>query len=102
MMFLTPGHELLGLARLGAPDHGAPGDVHVRGADRPERRIGRSLDLVLERAGRRRQLDGHRQGGAVDDDVLDHVEGDQVAPELGLLDGAHRLDDGVVGQAEHR
>ena len=27
MMFLTPGHELLGLARLRAADHRAPGDV---------------------------------------------------------------------------
>jgi hypothetical protein len=62
----------------------------------------RALDLVLEGTRRRRQLDGHRQGGAVDLDVLDHVERDQVAPELGLLDGAHRLDDGVVGQAGHR
>ena len=26
----------------------------------------------------------------------------EVAPELGLLDGAHRVDDGVVGQAGHR
>ena len=36
MMFLTPGHELLGLARLRPPDHGAPGDVDRLDAERRE------------------------------------------------------------------
>ena len=62
---------------------------------------GVALDLVLERAGRGRQLDREGDGRAVDDDVLDHLEGDDVAPELGLLDGAQRVDDGGLGQAGH-
>ena len=66
------------------------------------RGVGRPLDLVLERTGGRRQLDRHREVGAVDHDVLDHVERDEVAPELRLLDRAHRVDDGVVGEAGHR
>ena len=102
MMFLTPGTSCSawrGCERRTI----APQVMSTLGrADGAEGGVRRPLDLVLERAGRRRQLDGHRQRRAVDDDVLDHVERDQVAPELGLLDGAHRVDDGVVGEAGHR
>ena len=99
---LDPGHQLLRLARLRPPDHRAPGDVHPGRPDGVQRGVGRPLDLVLERTGGRRELDRHREVGAVDHDVLDHVEGDEVAPELRLLDRAHRVDDGVVGEAGHR
>ena len=37
--------------------------------------------------------------GAVDDDRLDHVQGDDVPPELGLLDVAQRVEDGGFGEA---
>ena len=57
-----------------------------------------ALDLVLQRAGGRRQLDGQRHVGAVDDDVLDHVQGDDVAAQLRVLDVAERVDDGGLGE----
>ena len=102
MMFLTPGTSCS--AWRGCDRRTiAPQVMSTRVAPMAsERGVGRPLDLVLERTGGRRELDRHRQVGAVDDDVLDHVERDQVAPELGLLDRAHRVDDGVVGQAGHR
>src|SRR4029079_2671251 len=49
---------LLGLARLGATDHRAPVDVDAGRPDRAERGMRRALDLVLQRAGGRRELDG--------------------------------------------
>ena len=53
------------------------------------------------------------QAGVVSSMVIDRAEPSmttsltmsrviEVAPELGLLDGAHRIDDGVVGEAGHR
>ena len=93
--------ELLGLARLGAADHGAPGDLDLLDADAGQHGPGVALDLVLERAGRRRQLDREGDGVAIDDDRLDHVEGDDVAAELGLLDGAQRVEDGAFGDGGH-
>ena len=102
MMFLTPGTSCSAWRGCGAADHGAPGDVDPGRADPAERGPRRPLDLVLERTGGRRQFDGHRDGRAVDDDVLDHVQGDQVLPELGFLDGPHRIDDGALGDQAHR
>ena len=102
MMFLTPGTSCSAWRGCERRTMAPQAMSTLRRPDRAEGGVRRPLDLVLERTGRRRQLDGHRQGRAVDDDVLDHVEGDEVAPELGLLDGAHRIDDGVVGEDGHR
>ena len=57
MMFLTSGQQLLGLDRLRAADHRAPGDGHFARAQLAEHGVDVALDLVLERAGRRGQLD---------------------------------------------
>ena len=95
-------NELFGLPRLRTADHRTPGDVDAGGADAGQGRPGIALDLVLERAGGGRQLDGHAQRGPVDDQVLDHVEADQVASELGFLDRAKHVDHGVLGEAGHR
>ena len=100
--FLTPGQDLLGRARRGAADRGAPVDREARDAHRVERAADLGLDLVLERAGRRGELDRERHVGAVDDDVPDHVPGDEVAAELGLLDGSEGIEDGGLGDGAHR
>ena len=42
--------------------------------------------LVLDRTGRRRQLDGERHAPAVDAQVLDEFQGDDVAVEVGIVD----------------
>ena len=102
MMFLTPGTSCSAWRGCGAADHRAPRDLDLARADVGQDRAGVALDLVLERAGRRRELDRERDGGAVDDDRLDHLEGDDVAPELGLLDGAQCLEDGAFGDRGHR
>jgi hypothetical protein len=94
-------HELLGLARLRAANHGAPGDLDVADADAGEHRARIALDLVLERARWRRQLDRERDGVAVDDDRLDHVQGHDVATQLGFLDGAEGVEDGAFGDDGH-
>ena len=99
---LHAGNELLRLARLRPADHRAPVDLDAGRADVRKRGPRVALDLVLERAGRGRELDLERDGGTVDGDVLDHVERDEVPPELGLLDRAHRSDDVVVSKAGHR
>src|SRR6476620_5125474 len=65
-------------------------------------RPGGALDLVLQRAGRRRQLDRERHAGPVDRDRLDHVEGDDVAPELGFLNLAQSVEDRRFGERRHR
>ncbi len=46
---------------------------------------GFALDLVAQRAGRRGQFDGEADPAAVHGQVLDHVQTDQIAMELGLL-----------------
>ena len=99
---LDAGQELLGLARLGPPDHRAPGDVDAVRADPRQHRPRVPLDLVLERASRGRELDGQPDGRTVDREVLDHLERHDVAPELGLLDGAQRVHDGALGEGGHR
>ena len=93
--------QLLRRPRRGAADRRAPGQLDRLDADRVERRVDARLDLVLERAGRRRQLDLERDLGAVDDEVLDHVPGDEVAAELRLLDVPQRLHDGGFGDLQH-
>ena len=94
--------ELLWLLRRRPPDHRAPGDLDLLDPDLAQRRVHVALDLVLERAGRRRQLDREGDIGAVDRDVLDHVQRDDVAPELGLLDVAEGVEDGAFGEGGHR
>ena len=75
-------HELLRLAWLGATDHRSPRDLDLLDADAGQDRAGIALDLVLERAGRRRQFDREGDGVTIDDDRLDHVERDDVASKL--------------------
>ena len=101
MTFLTPGQERLGLDRVRPADHRPPGDVDRLGPDRDEGLPGVVLDLVLERAGRRRELDRQRHRRLADHDVLDHAEGDDVLAQLGFLDGAERVVDRAFGQSGH-
>ena len=79
-------HELLGLARLRAADHRAPGDLDVGRAESQDRAgVLASISSLSGQAGvvssmvnaTRRVLDGDR---------LDHLERHDVAPELWLLD----------------
>ena len=51
--------------------------------------------LILHRARRRRQLDGERHAAAVDPQVLDELERDDVAVEIGVPNGRQGLEDGV-------
>src|SRR5262249_1791517 len=52
--------------------------------------------------GGRGELDGEcHVPGRTDLDVLDHVEADDVAAELGLLNGAQRLTNGGLGKHVH-
>ena len=90
---LDAGEQLLRLGRAGPPDHRPPRHVDELGSEALEHSLDVAVDLVLERAGRRRQLDRQADPRPVDLDVLDHVERDDVAPELGLLDGAQRVED---------
>ena len=99
---LHAGHQLLRRARRGAADHGAPGDRDAGDADRRKRGPDLGLDLVLEGAGRRRELDRERDVRAFDRDVPDHVPGDEVTAELGLLDGTEGGKDGCLGDHGHR
>ena len=63
MTFFTSGSICSALARRRAADHRSPGDLDAGRADPDEGGPRVALDLVLERAGRRRQLD--REGDAV-------------------------------------
>src|SRR5262249_54063037 len=82
-------------------DGRAPGQLDGLDADRVERRMDAGLDLVLERAGGRRQLDLEGDPGAVDAQVANHVPGDEVATELRLLDVPTRVHDGGLGDLQH-
>ena len=93
--------QLLGGAWGGAPDHGPPGDGDAGDTDGRQGGSHLGLDLVLERAGGRRQLDRERDVGPRDRDVPDHVPGDEVAAELGFLDGAQSGKDGCLGDHGH-
>jgi hypothetical protein len=98
---LDPGHQLLRLGRRRTADHRAPRDVDCLDAERRQLRANVGLDLVFERTGGRRQLDRERHVRARDAQVLDHVAGDQVAAQLGLLDLAERVEDGGLGYGGH-
>ena len=102
MMFFTPGTSSAdcdGVARRTV----APQLTSMPlGAERRERGPDLALDLVLERAGRGRQLDREGDVRAVHHEVLHHVPRDEVAAELGLPDGAERVEDGGIGQGRHR
>src|SRR6185369_16743532 len=93
--------QLLGRPRRRASHGGTPGELDGRDADRVERRVDPRFDLVLERAGRRRQLDLEGNLGAVDPQVADHVSGDEVTTELRLLDVAEGFEDGGFGDGRH-
>ncbi len=63
-------------------------DVH-RGDARQRRHRGVCLiaHLILHRARRRRQLDAERHAAAVNAQVLDEAERDDVLVQIGILDG---------------
>ena len=99
---LDAGQELLGLDGRRPPHVAGPRHGDLAGTRSLERGSRVALDLVLERACRRRQLDGERDVAAIgDDDVLDHVQRDDVAPELRLLDGAERVEHAAVVEFVH-
>jgi hypothetical protein len=98
---LDPRQELLGLGRIRSADHRPPGDLDRFGTDRPERRPGVALDLVLEWAGRRGQLDRERDPASVNHNVLDHVQGFDVTSELRFLDGSERRVNRILGEYAH-
>ena len=93
---------LIGGARRGASDGRAPCDLDPLDAHRGEGLADLGLDLVLERAGRGGELDRERDVGAGEDQVLDHVAGDEVATQLGLLDGTEGVEDGSLGDSAHQ
>ena len=100
--FLTPGRicsGARGVARRTVAPHAIDEGLD---ADRVQSAADLGLDLVLERARGRGQLDRERDVGAVDDEVADHVAGDEVAAELGLLDGAEGVEDGGLGDGAHQ
>ena len=61
------------------------GHLHHRGA----RLI---AHLILHRTRRRRQLDGERDAAAVDRQILDEPEADDVAVQVGIVDDLQRLE----------
>ena len=63
------------------------------------------LDLGLQGAGGRREVDGQEDRAVDDAHVLDHVQVDEVAADLGVLDPLQGVEDVSLGQgllAEHR
>ncbi len=100
------------ITRLGDPlasHFGGHLDVHDPLAGQPahERLADVALDLGLEWAGGRRQVDGQRYGAVADLDILDHAQVDQVATEVRVLDSFQCVEhvpfgEGRVGLAEHQ
>ena len=93
--------QLLRRSRRGAPDHCRPGDRDVGRAEGVDRSTRVRLDLVLQGAGRRRELDRERDVRAVDHDRLDHLEAHDVAAKLRLLDVPEGVDDRDFGEGGH-
>jgi hypothetical protein len=94
---LAVGRRVLGLAH--ARDGVDLDFAHARhGRDRAAA-VG--LDFGLERAGRRRQDQREAHPAVVDRHVLDHPERDQVAMEVGVLDGAQGLQDVFLPDCGH-
>ena len=64
--------------------------------------MGLLLQQVLDRAGRRRELDGERHPAVVtDDDVLHEIERHDVATQVGVLHHAKRVEDLGNGRKGH-
>ena len=95
-------YQLLGLARLRAADHRSPGQIDCLDAKRRQHPIDVCLDLVLQRAGGRGQLDHERNARAVDAQVADHVTADDVTGQLGFAHRAKRVKDGCFGDRHDR
>jgi hypothetical protein len=89
------------LHRRGLPHARGERQIHAAQArDRSERRAHVGLDLVLERAGRRRELDVEIEVAAGDLGLLDHLRRDEIDPHLGIdhgLQGRHHARLQVVG-----
>jgi hypothetical protein len=75
-----------------------PVDPHDAGSERAQGIDDIALDGRLERAGRRRELDREVDDAAVDGDVLDHPERDEVTPDLGILHPTQRGEDVLICQ----
>ena len=93
--------QRLGSGGRGPSDRRAPTELDLLGPDRSKGGLDSRLDLILERTGRRRQLDRERHLRPVEHEVFDHVSRDQIAPQLGLLDGRESLQDGGFGEFRH-
>ena len=90
------------LAELGALVVGHHREVELGPLDAGEggdRRGDPVLDLVAQRAARDGEGDADRHVTAVDGDAPDHAEVDDAAVQLGIFDGAQRVDD--VGFGGH-
>src|SRR5262249_22172753 len=77
-------------------------DRHILGrhaGDLLEGLLALALDLVLQRAGRRRQLDHKADMAPVDLQIFDHAARYQVAAQLRLAHGAERPHDQLFAQA---
>ena len=103
MMFLTPGTGALPVSRFAVERTCAVisicdvGDAGQRG-----HRLPRLLaHLVLDRTGRRRQLDREGHAPPVDAEILDELQRDDVAVEIGISDGAERVEYGRFGNVGH-
>ena len=72
------------------------GDARHAGK-RADHRAGLIAHLILDRTRRRRQLDRKRDRAAVDAQVLDELERDDVAIEVGIAHGLERIEDGGFG-----
>src|SRR5579859_1838318 len=75
-----------------------PVDLHRFGAQALEAGDDLVLDLGLQRAGRRRELDGERHVRPGDLDVLHHAQRDEVTPDLRVLDLSQGSHDVLVGE----
>ena len=77
------------------PHHGRHLDVDGRDAgDAANGGGGLFAELLLDRTGRRGELDRDADGAAVDGDALHEAEADDVLVEIGILDDAKRVEDG--------
>ena len=98
MTFFTPGTDCRDPSRADRFAH-ARAHLHVDRADARElhhRRARLIAQLILHRTRRRRQLDRERDPAAVDRQVLDEPEADDVAVEIGILDDLQRGKNGAL------
>src|SRR4029453_10203882 len=61
----------------------------------------RLLELGLHRAGGRGELDDERDAPAVDHEILHEAEIEDALPEVGIDDGAQRVEDAFLAERAH-